>query len=81
MLAGDVLYGVSAVSYGSQSAMGLEVSDVATFANNVLTFDFPASDPGDHIRVLTRVPEPSSLALLALGLSAMGVASRRRRHR
>lgn len=73
----------SGITYGYVTATGLEAAqDDASFAGNVLSFDFTASDPGDHIRVITlaadpaQVPEPSTLALLALG--AMLVSARRR---
>jgi hypothetical protein len=45
----------------------------------VLTFSFTANDPGDHIRVLTVVPEPATYALLATGLVAMAGLVRVRR--
>lgn len=72
----------SGITYGYVAATGLEPQDDASFAGSVLTIDFTASDPGDHIRVITfaadpaQVPEPSALALLALG--AMIVSARRR---
>jgi hypothetical protein len=58
---------------------GLESNDAATFVGNVVTFNFTANDPGDHIRVLTVVPEPSTYALLATGLAGLALARRRRR--
>ncbi len=77
-------YGLtSGITYGYVAATGLEASqDDASFAGNVLSIDWTASDPGDHIRILTQVadpaqvPEPSALALLALG--AVMVSARRR---
>ncbi len=68
------------VTYANNALTGLEAGDAASFAANVLTIDWNASDPGDHVRVLTNVvPEPSTYALMAIGLAAMGIASRRRR--
>lgn len=69
------------VSYGVHANTGLESGDNATFAGNVMMFDWTAADPGDHVRVLTTVPEPSSYALLAGGLGALALISRRRRIR
>lgn len=71
------------VTYGGEERTGLEPSDVATFVGNTLSIDWNVSgDPGDHIRVLTNVvPEPSTYALMGLGLAAMGAVSRRTRRR
>jgi PEP-CTERM motif len=70
------------VTYGENTLTGLEQIDAASFAGNVLSIDFSASDPGDHVRVLTNVvPEPSTYALMTLGLAAMGIVSRRQRRR
>lgn len=66
------------VTYATAPATGLEPGDAATFAGNVVTFDFSASDPGDHIRVLTVVPEPSTWLLLATGVSVLAAFRRRR---
>jgi hypothetical protein len=67
------------VSYASDVNTGLETADDATFVGNTLAFSFSANDPGDHIRVLTVVPEPSTAALLATGLSGVAAFVRRRR--
>jgi hypothetical protein len=68
------------VSYASAAATGLEAGDAATFAGNVLSIDWQASDPGDHIRVITTtVPEPATYALIGAGMALlMGFARRRR---
>lgn len=67
------------VTYATHPNTGLESVDAASFTGNVVTFTFTANDPGDHIRVLTVVPEPSTYALLATGLAALTLALRRRR--
>jgi hypothetical protein len=68
------------VTYATDAATGLEAADAASFARNTLSFDWTASDPGDHVRVLTTVvPEPSTYALLATGLAVVVAMSRRRR--
>jgi len=75
-------YRLGSVTYASANLTGLEDGDAASFAGNTLTINWTAADPGDHVRVLTNVvPEPSTYALMALGLTAMGVASRTRRTR
>ena len=66
------------VTYDAVSATGLEPGDLASFAGNSLSFDWTASDPGDHVRVLTNVvPEPSTYAMMIVGLGAITYAARR----
>lgn len=73
------------VMYGSVANTGLEDNDGLGFLGNVLDIEWTASEPGDHIRVLTAadpnimVPEPSSFALVAAGFAGLGLLSRRRR--
>lgn len=45
---------------------------------HTVSFDFMTFEATDQIRVLTLVPEPSALALLALGLGGVALAARRR---
>jgi hypothetical protein len=74
----------SGVSYGGDELTGLESPtqqsevDAASFSGNVLTFNFYAYK-ADYVRVLTTVPEPSTYALLTVGLSALALATRRRK--
>jgi hypothetical protein len=52
------------------------------FGTTKLSMSWAASNPGDHIRVLTAaVPEPSSYAMMLAGLSAFGALTYRRRSR
>ncbi|MCU0869569.1 MAG: PEP-CTERM sorting domain-containing protein [Burkholderiales bacterium] len=68
------------VTYLNVNNTGLEpLTDSATFAGNTVTIRWTATDPGDHIRVFTAVPEPSSVALVALGLLGVGASLRRSR--
>ena len=62
-------------------SIGLEDNDKAdtSFAGNVLSLYWTAGNPGDHIRVMTAVPEAPTYALLALGLVGMCTYLRRRR--
>jgi len=84
LAASDPVFGLPSVIYGGAfGARGLE-DHLATSRDNVfadisgktLTFNSQAAVPGDWIRVIT-VPEPSSVALLGLGVGAL--ARRRRR--
>jgi PEP-CTERM motif len=65
----------------NRSAVGLERSEVnnTTFAGDTLSLKWTASNPGDHVRVMTAVPEPGTYALMAAGLAMLGFAARRRK--
>jgi hypothetical protein len=65
----------------SRKLVGLESADASntTWAANTLTLKWRASNPGDHIRVMTAVPEPGTYAMFAAGLLALGFMARRRR--
>lgn len=65
----------------SNALVGLEAADRSntSFAGNTLTLKWQASNPGDHIRVMTAVPEPSTYLMAASGLLVLGAIARRRR--
>lgn len=69
--------------YANQAAMGLENNDSLSWISGTksISLQWRSADNGDQIRVLTAVPEPSTYALLALGLGAMGLLLRSRRPR
>jgi len=48
---------------------------------NALAIEWSASDPGDHIRVITAVPEPQTWALMLSGFALLGLAAGRRARR
>lgn len=82
-------FGLSTVNYQYALATGLEATDRSathfSFSGTSMFLDWTASNPGDHIRVLTAapvvtaVPEPESYAMLLAGLGLIGsIVSRRR---
>ncbi len=74
-------FGTPGTTYNySNNLIGLEKGDrdKTSFAGDTLSFNWTASSPGDHIRVMTAVPEPGSYALMAAGLGALGFVARRR---
>lgn len=78
----NATYGAPGINYGTSTLIGLEDrTDAYTIVGNVLTIDWRAIDPGDHVRVFTQVtvvPEPETYALLMAGLLAVGFVARRR---
>ena len=77
----NATYGAPGINYGTSLLVGLEPRDLFSIVGNVLTIDWRASDPGDHIRVFTQatpVPEPETYALFMAGLLAVGFIARRR---
>lgn len=71
--------GLAGVTYEYPSLVGLEFGDFASYVDNVLTIDWRASSPGDHIRVITAaIPVPAAGGLLALGLLGLGALRRRK---
>jgi hypothetical protein len=80
----NATYGAPGINYGSSLLIGLEPRDLFSVAGNVLTIDWRAVDPGDHVRVFTQattVPEPETYALFMAGLLAVGFIARRRARR
>ena len=65
----------------SHPNMGLDVVDktATSFAGPTLTLAWNGSDPGDHVRILTAVPEPQTYALMLAGLGLTAWYARRRR--
>jgi hypothetical protein len=71
--ASDAALAAALTSYGSTGLRGLESGDSVTISGtNQVTIDFRAGSPGDYVRVVTLVPEPATVALLAgVGLLAL----------
>jgi PEP-CTERM motif len=67
--------------YANVGGTGMEKADIAlwTPGQNTITLNWATNASGDHLRVLTAVPEPSTYALLAGGLFAIGLHLRARR--
>jgi len=83
--ASSLLLGAVGTSYpGAFDARGLEgsvtngIPDYYSFANNELDLGMRVTQPGDWIRVVTKVSEPSPLALMAFGLAGLGFVRRRK---
>ncbi|MBC8056322.1 MAG: PEP-CTERM sorting domain-containing protein [Rhizobiales bacterium] len=77
----NATYGAPGINYGTSTLIGLEATDSFSFLGNVLTIDWRAIDPGDHIRVFTAlppIPEPETYVLLMAGLAAVGFIAKRR---
>ena len=75
-------FGKPSVTYDyTNGLVGLERGDKAgtSVTGNILSINWTASNPGDHIRVMTAVPEPGTYAMFAAGLAALGFVARRRR--
>jgi len=79
----NATHGNAGINYGTSLLIGLESqTDSFSIVGNVLTINWHAVDPGDHVRVITQVvqvPEAETYALMMAGLLAIGYAARRRR--
>lgn len=65
------------VHYVASAARGLERNDQISFSGNTLNVGLlRASSPGDYVRVITAVPEPSTWMMLILGFGMIGAALR-----
>ena len=71
--ASDAALAAAGTTYDNPGLRGLEGGDSVTISGtNQVTIDFSASSPGDYVRVVTLVPEPATVALLAgAGLLAL----------
>jgi hypothetical protein len=77
----DGALGLPTVAYFNPAHLGLEMIDTFSVSGNTITFfDAHARVPGDFMRVITAaVPEPSTYAMMGLGLAGVMFATRRQR--
>ena len=75
----EAVYGLSTINYAGFQYDGLEFpEDYISWSGNTLDLGLIARDPGDHLRVITAVPEADSYAMLLAGLGLVGLIARRR---
>ena len=67
--------------YRSRPLTGTERKDETgwSYLGDTLHISWKASNPGDHIRVTTLVPEPQTYAMMLAGLGLLGTVAFRRR--
>jgi hypothetical protein len=77
------IYGADGIVYGAERRTGLERKDLLgwTPGGTTLSLQWTVTDPGDHIRVLTAVPEPTTTLLMAGGLGTLALLRGTRRRR
>jgi hypothetical protein len=76
--ASNAVVGLSSIFYDTDRLIGLELGDTVSFSNDMTTLNWRASDPGDHIRVITAsVPLPAGGLLLIGGLGALVLMRRK----
>lgn len=74
---GDPGTGIGATITFSADAPGVATFTISSNPVNLIAFDFGTATAGDSVQV-TIVPEPTTAALLGLGLFGLAVAGRRR---
>lgn len=77
-LEGTSFFEKPGTTYSYAALAGLEDLDQMEYSGSRLALLWSASDPGDHVRILTLIPEPNNYLLLMTGMLVIGVISKRR---